>query len=832
MVNTETLQFLETQPIWNSRPVLVISDTPLEAEMKSKQGFSAPSHKELLSSLVSAGIKGSDIQTTYLFNFRIPKGDIEDVFHKDGLPVADYISWSQSKRDSLLHVAYYTLANLRYTIKLIEPSLIICTGRWGLYFLSGETTFLETKKSPFGTLLKWRASNLQLGSFWKYDKPHTLVPIIPPSAKFRLPEYDKIRQQDFKRLGLVYKKVLQKQLSDLFVDESKFLIKPTFDQVKYWFFEHLDILNEAKNPVRYAVDIETRAGAEDCIGIAWSDTEAICLPFSTYNSPYYWTEEQEIYLTQLLRLFLNHPKLFLIGQNFSYDYQYIWRDLLVKKLPDCDTMILHHVMYAGLDKNLAFQASIYSLKYKFWKDTGKPPAVLSTGDFIIREDIDRWKYNCRDCCYTFEIASAAEDVLVHSPLNIQRAYKNQLRRVLPAVISMMDRGVKINTSEKTKLRKEFHEFRETATKDLNYIIGEEFNYASSDQKKRLLYDIFQLPVQFNPKTKQPATDAEALTTLGGIELLCRPIINRISELTQINTLVTTFLEARQDIDNRMRSSYGFADTFRFTSSKNAFGTGANLQNIPKANKTLTGKTLPDIRDLFIPDSGMTMFDIDLDSADLRIVTWLAGADNLKAMFAEGKKPYVEAMKEYFRDPNKSKHDKEYPQFKSTIHAGNYLGSAAGIASRVGLLVHEVDRLLKWWFGMNPEIKRWHEELRRQVHGRGWIENAFGYRKTFWNKNEPTIMQIAAAWNPQSTVAIYINELMCRIHEAAPQSTESNIQLLLQVHDSLVGQFPTELTEQCEARILKLAEIPLKYPSGELIIPAGIKTSAISWGQCG
>jgi hypothetical protein len=47
---------------------------------------------------------------------------------------------------------------------------------------------------------------------------------------------------------------------------------------------------------------------------------------------------------------------------------------------------------------------------------------------------------------------------------------------------------------------------------------------------------------------------------------------------------------------------------------------------------------------------MEFFDIDLDSADLRIVVWDADCALMKQWFAEGKKPYVEVAKEYFHDP--------------------------------------------------------------------------------------------------------------------------------------------------------------------------------------
>ena len=98
------------------------------------------------------------------------------------------------------------------------------------------------------------------------------------------------------------------------------------------------------------------------------------------------------------------------------------------------------------------------------------------------------------------------------------------------------------------------------------------------------------------------------------------------------------------------------------------------------------QALPNIRKLFVPDPGYTFFDIDLDSADLRIVVWESDCKEMKQMFAEGLKPYVEVAKEYYRDPTITKSHPAYALFKALCHGTNYLGTAAGLAGRIGLLL--------------------------------------------------------------------------------------------------------------------------------------------------
>lgn len=236
--------------------------------------------------------------------------------------------------------------------------------------------------------------------------------------------------------------------------------------------------------------------------------------------------------------------------------------------------------------------------------------------------------------------------------------------------------------------------------------------------------------------------------------------------------------------------------------------------------------LPNVRKIFIPDPGMSFFDIDLDSADLRIVTWESNCLELKAMFAEGKKPYVEVAKEYHRDPTINKHHPSYKTFKALCHGTNYLGRANGLAPRVGLVVAEVERIQKWYFEKFPEIKGWQDGIIHRATTDKYITNVFGYRINVLDRISDKLFRELVAWVPQSTVACLINRGYLNIYRNLRE-----VQVLLQVHDSLAGQYPTHLGSYAERRIVEECSVPLPYAE-PLIIPVGIKSSAISWGHCG
>lgn len=250
--------------------------------------------------------------------------------------------------------------------------------------------------------------------------------------------------------------------------------------------------------------------------------------------------------------------------------------------------------------------------------------------------------------------------------------------------------------------------------------------------------------------------------------------------------------------------------------------------------------LPNIRKLFVPDHGYTMFDSDLDRADLQVVVWEADEAELKhalkigvdmhllnAYTLTGKSmpPLEELVESHPKYPDhRIPYKKERQLAKSFIHGTNYGGGARTMAIAAGVTVHQADRFQKIYFGRYPGLKNWHNRTEEQLRKQRFVTNRFGYRRYYFDRIEGLLPE-ALAWVPQSTVAVYINKVWERVYRNLPE-----VQILLQVHDSLVGQFPTHLKEQCIEKLKHEARqiiIPYEDP---LVIPLGVKTSETSWGD--
>ena len=225
--------------------------------------------------------------------------------------------------------------------------------------------------------------------------------------------------------------------------------------------------------------------------------------------------------------------------------------------------------------------------------------------------------------------------------------------------------------------------------------------------------------------------------------------------------------------------------------------------------------LPNVRKLFIPDVGYTIADCDLDRADLQVVVWEADDHELKQMLHEG----VDIHSENAKVVGFSR-----PMAKRFIHGTNYGGSSRTMARNCGITVHNADRAQAAWFGAHPGIKRWHERTEHQLRTTRSVSNRFGYRRFYFDRIEGLLPE-ALAWVPQSTVAVVTNLGIVNLDANIPE-----VQILIQVHDSIVFQFPTAQASQLLPLIRPQLLIPIPYPD-PLIIPVGLKTSEVSWGDC-
>ncbi len=243
--------------------------------------------------------------------------------------------------------------------------------------------------------------------------------------------------------------------------------------------------------------------------------------------------------------------------------------------------------------------------------------------------------------------------------------------------------------------------------------------------------------------------------------------------------------------------------------------------------------LPNIRKLFVPDPGYLMVDADLAGADARVVAWDANDEDLKAAFRAGINIHVKNARDIFPDKVRGMSDEAieatdrpggiYHDNKRAVHATNYGASAKTLAITLGWTIREAEAFQRTWFSLHPAIGDWHDRVSTDLSSSRTVSNRFGYRRVYFDRVDGLLPE-ALAWIPQSTVALVTIKAALMIYE-----TLRWVQLLLQEHDSLVFQIPMARKPELPS-ILEAMKVVVPYDD-PLIIPWGVKTSTLSWGDC-
>ena len=161
----------------------------------------------------------------------------------------------------------------------------------------------------------------------------------------------------------------------------------------------------------------------------------------------------------------------------------------------------------------------------------------------------------------------------------------------------------------------------------------------------------------------------------------KPFIAGLLDYRGAKKLIDSYLELKPDKDNRVRCVYnlGRTKTGRLSSSKSIFGTGLNLQTIPK-RKGLGGL----IRSIFLPDEGDVFVKRDLCQAESRVVAYEAGEKRLIELFEGGGDVFRTIGAMAFNKKPEDITNAERAKCKIVEHGGNYGQETAAMAYELSM----------------------------------------------------------------------------------------------------------------------------------------------------
>jgi uracil-DNA glycosylase len=433
--------------------------------------------------------------------------------------------------------------HIRRLIEEHHPNLVIALGDLALWAITGEQG-----------ITKYR------GSIMKGCHNVKVIPTFNPAGVTRNWQWRWLSVQDFRRAKG------QGGFPDIRKPKWNFVIRPSLQTV----IEFIHAL-DAQTVV---IDIEPKKYQISCVGIATSKLDALCIPFMLPGENVnYWSKEDEYHITLALKKALINKSVKSVFHNGLFDIQYFIKQWGYSPNIEADTMLMQHAAYSGLLKRLWFVSSLYCDYYKYWKEEGRKWNKAGMDEY--------WIYNLQDCVYTYECWE--ELTIILGKLDLVEQYEFLMELFNP-VLKMMLRGTRVNTTYKNRLKGELLREVMVRTTWMEEILGHPFNPDSTSRNgdmQKLFYDDFQVKPVFNRKTKSRTLDDKALKIVKQRQPLLSPLIEVIEEYKSLRVFKSLYAEARLDEDDRIRSSFNISgtETYRFSSSKNVFGTGANLENI-------------------------------------------------------------------------------------------------------------------------------------------------------------------------------------------------------------------------------------------------------------
>lgn len=564
--------------------IVILGEAWGSEEQAAQQPFVGSSGNELTRMLAEAGIQRNDVLCTNIVADR-PRDNKMWRFFDSSMPVVKGLKPSQKVLDGL--------SQLKEQLASYPRQLIIGAGNyplWALTEVSGSSPAPDKEARLLGIKVPTGISNWR-GSMWfTGEGPNRTpyLPIIHPAAILRQWSLRSTTVHDLKaRIPMALRGDWRPS------NEPVFWAPPTFDQassrLKLW----ISKANSGEK-VRIASDIETIPSRKllVCIGFADSRHFGMCIPFLDVkaggSTTDYWTHQQEVELIQLIRRVLSHPNILLEGQNFNYDNQYIQKEWAITPLIDFDTMAAQHLLWPGTPKGLDHISSLYCQYHWYWKEDGK--------EWDVKGDLKRQLlYNCEDLVRTFEAAGTMRQVI--KQLNLTRQWEETRERHLLA-LKLMNRGVLIDRKRRANQGILLQEHANRISGELEKIIPQWMLperkkgakptkwYDSPKQQQYVFGELLGMRIPNNRKTGQPTLDKNALLDLGRKYPIWKGLFKRLGDLRSVEVFQSHFIGAALSSDNRMRCFFKVdgTETFRWSSSQNAFREGANLQTIPAGDE--------------------------------------------------------------------------------------------------------------------------------------------------------------------------------------------------------------------------------------------------------
>jgi DNA polymerase I len=624
------------------------------------------------------------------------------------------------------------------------------------------------------------------------------APVTRDLVEFKLKEIDKnklykfLREMEFNRLLSsvisVYgepnfdgiKKDSKPDTNQKIIDKKEYYLITDPKEIDNW-------IKEAEESGEFAFDTETSSldpHQADLIGVSLSSKigKACYIPIGHDSKK---CINKEIVLKKLKPL-LEDPSVKKIGQNIKFDYIVLFKHgINITSMED--TMLMSYVLDAGKNRhNMDILSEIHlnhkTIGFKDLVGSGKKEINFSQVDIEKAKD-----YAAEDADITFRLYKKFHKSLKEEKMiNIYEIFEKPMIKILAY---MEIKGIKIDNKFLKSLSSKFQKKIEKIQKEVFQISKKKFNIASPKQLGEIIYKDLKIAGVKKTKKGSFATSASVLEDLAFKG-------NRFPQLVldwrQVSKLKNTYSDSLPEHinpqTNRVHTSFLLAatNTGRLASSD------PNLQNIPI--KSDDGK---DIRKAFIAEKNHVLISADYNQIEMRILADLADVKELKKAFKNNEDIHSLTASQVFNVDIKKVNQDQRRKAKAINFGIIYGISQYGLAKQINVSNYEAEEFLNAYFAKFPEIKVYMDQTIKFCRKSGYVNNIFGRRSHFININDKNYnirnFQERAAINApiQGSASEIMRLAMIRLQKRLSEQMNKKTKILLQIHDELIFETPTE-----------------------------------------
>ncbi|MCB1720736.1 MAG: DNA polymerase I, partial [Alphaproteobacteria bacterium] len=527
----------------------------------------------------------------------------------------------------------------------------------------------------------------------------------------------------------------------------------------------------------------------------------------------------------MLKPLLEDKSVMKVAHNMKYDWQ-LFAKHGIHVHPCDDTMLISYVLDGSSHKHSMDSLSERYLdhtpiSYKEVAGTGKSQVTFDR--VTIEKALD---YAAEDADVTLRLYKLLKPRLVRE--NMVSVYENIERPLIPVIAQMELDGVKVDPAILRAMSTDFGKRIADLEEDIYKLAGTPFNIASPKQIGKILFEQMGLDSGKKTKTGQHSTDVKTLEDLASQG---HEIVQKILEWRGLSKLKSTYTDALQEQivpeTGRVHTSYHMTGT----STGRLASSDPNLQNIPI--RTEDGRK---IREAFIADTGYVLLSVDYSQVELRLAAEMAGVEALQRAFKDGVDIHTLTASQVFDVPL-DKVDPETRRRAKAVNFGIIYGiSGWGLAKQLGCDPVDAADFIKRYLARFPEIKDYMEEKKDEARANGYVKTLYG-RKCFTPNIHAKIpaqrggSERAAINAPLQGTAADIMKIAMAKMPVALERAGLKARMLLQVHDELIFELPTEELEATSKLVREIMENSWKIMGVDISVPLIAEAgSGHSWAE--